>query len=219
MGTITTPELNLIKPDLQEIIKNNWDTQHETNVDKIDAVGSDLEYSVGGWTYIGHNNAGERNVGTVNIDVTADGKFPAGTFSMLRLYMRYDLNSAGEFVSLRLNGDTSGSNYFSGRTQYDAAGNFVDAGYSNPLSRFVIGVGGTISTNNLICTLYNTHQNDLTSFRGTAVRQSDSATAHWIMFAHGRRATNIGPITELNLTVFGDQFVYMVWWLEGFKVP
>lgn len=36
MGATSTPNLGLIKPDLQEVIKANWTTQHAQNMNSID---------------------------------------------------------------------------------------------------------------------------------------------------------------------------------------
>src|SRR5690606_9640413 len=61
----------------------------------------DIEEAALGWTPIG---AGEQsNVSAFVIDATAGGKYPPGTFSMMRLYLRGDMDGEAQWLSLNIN--------------------------------------------------------------------------------------------------------------------
>lgn len=216
MGFTTTPVLGLIKPDTNEVIKNeNWANQHQNNMDIIDGLRPQLDIAKNAWTYIAHKDEGAGD--SFDIDITVGGKFPAGTFSKIRLYLRYDLSVAGELVSLRLNDNTT-TDHETIRKLWDASTAALTNVHNTGLSRFVVGYGGTVSTNNAVVLLSRIDTGIDVTHQTTCCRQSDSATSHFFVKMWGIKRASIGAINKLTLSVDGiETFTGLIWWAEGYR--
>lgn len=197
----------------------------EDELQRIDGETTDLEdrvteienQGVLGWTYITH---GTGSGATITLDATDGGRFSVGTFGMLRLSGRFDLDTTGE-IFMRLNGDTS-TIYRSGSLTFSSGGVVVTNRASATLGSWSIAHGATLSTNNFITTIFHTNTNELNNYQSTSTRQSNTASTHdWTNHWGSLSATGVGPIAELNLlaTAGASSMVELHWWLEGFKLP
>jgi hypothetical protein len=196
----------------------------EARVDALEAG-----TTIPGWTPI---QSGNSTGASFDIDLTDGGRFAVGEFALVRLFMRYDL-SALSGVNLQINADAGGNAYMWGMRQLDAANPAGDL-TAFPISRTALGIddlvhqtatgswriglGSTVSTNNLVCTLFHMNGNVLHSFQATSNRQSTSATTHAEATAWGALTSLLSAVPS-TLRLVAANFVDAWWWAEGYRVP
>lgn len=211
-------------PDVPRDIRNLAEDVNNANAaTDIEIAGIDQRLatveaqSVPGWTYIGH---GQNQGAAFDIDVTGGGVFPAGTFGMVKLYARYDLDGDGT-VRLRVNNRTGIHN--TAMTTWDNLGQF-DGNFSFNVSdddQWFIGQGGTSSVNNLEVIIHHTNEASSLPYRAVSVRQSANRSVARNSVAWGFiNGTEL--LTVINMRPFTDnlnEFADFRWWLEGFRLP
>ncbi|GAB3224101.1 hypothetical protein GCM10027447_12360 [Glycomyces halotolerans] len=196
-------------------------TADDATIASLDARLTALENGTGGigWIPIA---TGSNSGASFSIDLTAGGLFPdPPLFNLIRLHMRYDLDASDGQVRMQINGD-SDAVYRSGMVVLDAEGNIdtsvVD--HESAGSSWVIGHGSTVSTGNLICTIFHTAANPgLLNFQSTSTRESDTASVQRFAPAWGD-LTSTKTLSSLTLLVGGAATSYSSawWWVEGLRM-
>lgn len=209
----TTPHLGLFKPAGGDLIKVQRDLNQ--NLDKIDTFASKTDL---GWTYVDSGVANDVN--SFIIDFTIGGKFPAGTFSMVRVFMAGTNDaSIGSSVRMRVNSDDTTDLYKKSRLGFD---------YTDGISNVNTSVSSTLwegsffndtdDGNTFEFTIFGTKENSKLSLLGTGVRILSGDTHYFIA----------GDLSEArlldSLQIFlatGVNFINTVWFAEGFleEVP
>lgn len=203
----------------------------ETEIIRVDDNISDLDerltaietghgpFQSASWRPIATGTTG--SVDSFQIDLTDDGRFTTPPrWNLVRVYMRFDLNDSGggtARVNMQINGDNSPS-YNSGFITYDADGNLDLTSHLSDGGSWRIAHGATISTNNLILTLFHTASDPgLINFQCESARHSSGSNVHRRTFAWG--ALGSGGLTPefLSFETFGgaDGFNNAWWWAEG----
>lgn len=188
-----------------------------TNID--DRVGVIEEQGVPGWTYIAKGN----NTGPAfNIDVTRGGVFSAGTFDLIRIHMRFELDVVGGWVVGRPNNDQTAGRYRSGSLIWGADGSLKESFYNGSTSGWRVGHGDTGGTNNLILEIFSTNGDSLLNFQGTSTRMAgNSATMRWNQH-WGDLNEGVGaPMSffRMSASIGANTFDNAWWWVEGFRAP
>jgi hypothetical protein len=169
---------------------------------------------VRGWVSVG---SGDRAgaTGLFDIDVTAGGKYPAGTFSRLRLVLMGDLEATG-VVALRVNAQATG--YISGLTARDMTDNLDVATHGGTETYWRIASWGTVSSNVCEAVIYGTQDTTLTCM-STGSRSSATASVHNYSMSWGGvtasalvASLRVMPISAAN--TWGDE---LHWELEGYR--
>ena len=171
-----------------------------------------------GWVPI--NSGLHASTGFFDVDVTAGGMFPAGTFELLRLHLRGHLDDVGT-VWVRPNND-SGAGYITGGNVARASdGDVVDSFHNASAGEMRVAQWGTRAAGNTAkVTLYRTGGTGHTvTMESSGVRNADSAADHRFSRYGGRVNT---PMLISSLRVAGTigdatQFEDVRWWLEGYR--
>src|SRR5690554_7736615 len=125
----------------------------------------DIEEAALGWTPIG---AGEQsNVSAFVIDVTAGGKYPAGTFSLMRLYLRGQMDGTAQWLSLNINDSLTEDSHRTSWLVYDAEGNLDENGTEDRVAWRIAFWSGTLIANVAQVTLYATNIPSFVSYEAT----------------------------------------------------
>lgn len=180
-----------------------------------------LENGTGGigWIPIATgNNSGA----TFPVDLTAGGKFPSPPlWNLVRVHMRVDLDEVGE-VRLQINGEND-QVYRSGSSMLDSVvpANTDPANWHREAQpTWSIAHLSTISTGNLVLTLFHTAANPgLLNFQCLSSRHSSDASVHRHTFASGQVTTAKTLTSLLFRTGAGaTSFVNAWWWAEGLRM-
>lgn len=200
----------------------------DTKISDLDATISDLQSRTAaledgtggaGWIPIA---TGSDSGSTFSVDLTAGGKFPSPPlWNLVRVHMRADLDAAGE-IRLQINGDGD-SVYRSGAAMFDAespANSDPSNWHRFDQPTWSIAHLSTISTGNLILTLFHTAANPgLINFQCTSARQSDDANVHRQTIASGSLTSAKTPTSLLFRTGAGaTEYVDAWWWAEGLRM-
>lgn len=186
-----------------------------------------------GWTPIQNGTA--VSAGTIDVDLTDGGRFVAGEFELVRLFMRYDLDATGT-IGCRINNESSAI-YNTGTRQLDAANpagdltafpitqaglGIDDLGFTTATSSWRIGQGATVSTNVLETTFFHMNANNFHSYISKSTRMSTSGTTHAIADHWGNlisAAAAVPSSLRLFLGSGATIFTQAWWWAEGYRLP
>jgi hypothetical protein len=211
---------------------DNTVTDHESRLALLEAGTSMV-----GWVPV---QAGSSSGASFDIDLTDGGRFSAGEFALVRLHMRFDLDTTGGVLA-RINNDTGGNVYVYGARTLDATNpadpiaisstpfNLTRAAlgvdqliHQDGVSAWQIGWGGTVSSNVLEAEFFHMNGNNLHAFMSRSVRQSTSATTHAESTHWGflPSALSAAPSSIRILPGSGATNIEQAWWwAEGFRVP
>lgn len=208
-------------PILAESVENEL-VRIDNTINNINGRLDDLESgngpaNVASWRPIGRGTVSneERFV----VDLTDSGRFPTPPlWDLVRFYMRFDLDVSA-YIHLRINSDST-EMYTWGLLEYDANGHLDDAQHDTSDTFFQIGKGATVSTNNMILTLFSMAfpaESDLVNFQCETSRKSTSPTVHRRSLAWGSLDhTHALSAESLKFSVTGEGgFVNAWWWMEG----
>jgi hypothetical protein len=204
---------------LAEVVQDKFVTT-DTTLSDLTARVTALETGTGGagWIPI---DFGSDSGASFSIDLTAGGKFPSPPlWNMVRFHMRVDLDAVGT-VSCRVNGDAD-SVYTAGSSVVDAENNFDAVNWYFPgSSSWRIAHLSTISTGNLILTLFRTDANPgLISFQCESARMSSTdGSVHRRTHAWGA-LTSAKTLSSMQFFAVDGamSFVNAVWWAEGLRM-
>lgn len=166
---------------------------------------------LGGWSRIAAGS--ESGVGAFDIDLTAGGSFPAGTFGTIRVRADGFVDGASG-IGLRVNGQT-GNTYIREVLTFDiAAGGTIDeAQHNTGGSAWLLGEWGTGQYNPLEFTIFRASDSVEISMQ----YQSSNLGSGKASIGGGRYNGNILPST---LTLFiangGTEFSQISWEVEGY---
>ena len=159
----------------------------------------------------------EDTVGFFDIDLTAGGRFPAGTFALIRFHAHGSLDDEG-FVWARVNNDTTGSDHRWGyKTEEFASGEVVDFDRSAGAGQWQVGHWSTTACS-LELTLIGTHVSQNVQFRSESSR-AGGTTDHVITRAAGRLMVSqlVDSLRVAGSIGDSSQFTTLRWWVEGYR--
>jgi hypothetical protein len=152
------------------------------------------------------------------IDATAAGKYPAGTFSMMRLHMRGRL-SASEYITLNVNDSLTSDSHRRGWIRRRASdGTVSDSGFGDSTTWRIGYWSGVLIGNTATVGLFETDIASFVSFRGESEFQSGVGTSHFKTETWGRLNENrqVSSLRVGNI-LGGVTFVGTRYWLEGYR--
>jgi len=185
----------------------------------LQAEVSDLEdgTSLIGWVPVA---SGVQGVGTgpFTIDITDGGRFPAGTFDMLRLYLHGDLDGTGS-VRLRTNATING--HRTSAYTISATGTVGDTTFQDAASQWFLAFWNTSNNNHVECTIIDTGGTVAASYMSkgsqTSAINSNNLNSHcWGELTENRLidSLEIRPFSDAS-NLFGN--VGVKWWVEGYR--
>ena len=176
---------------------------------------TDIEEAALGWVPIG---AGEQsNVSAFVIDVTAGGKYPAGTFQLLRLYLRGQMDGTSQWVTLNINDSLTSESHRTSWLLYDAEGTLDENGINDGTTWRVAFWSGSLIGNVAQVTLYATDVPAFVSYEATGTMIASGATASRKSLTWGRLNEN-RLVSSLRVGRVGSSNISSCrWWLEGWR--
>jgi hypothetical protein len=191
----------------------------EDELERIDAaiqVAADAAAEAAlGWTPIG---SGTHTGDAFSIDVTAGGKWPAGTFGLMRLHMRGQLADTA-WPTLGLNGIGDAGSHRRGYILRRASDGAVEEADFDDTTVWRIGNwASAITGSTLTCTLYGTDGLNLVSFDSFSSRQSGASATHIEGRFWGRHNSTV-LVSSLRVGTTSPVTTYdaLQWWLEGYR--
>lgn len=186
----------------------------EAELSRIDSDVADLQAEVArGWIPIG---SGEE-LSNFTIDLTAGGKFPAGTFSLIRVYLRGSLTVDGVRIQVRVNGDTTPELHLrSWMVHRMDTGALVESG-ADAVTSWPVGLWSTGASCNSRITIYRTDVSSILSFDAVGYRASSGNTLRYRMQSNGHLAA-ARLLSSLQVFPFTGSIARCFWWAEGFRV-
>jgi len=175
----------------------------------------DIEEAALGWTPIG---AGEQsNVSAFVIDATAGGKYPPGTFSMMRLYLRGDMDGEAQWLSLNINNSLTEDSHRTSWLRYNAQGTLEANGHEDRVTWRIAYWSGALIANAAQVTLYATDVPSFVSYEATGTYIASGASASRRSITWGRLNEN-RLVTSLRVGRIGTADIATCrWWLEGWR--
>jgi hypothetical protein len=190
----------------------------ENQMVRIDDDIATLQTAVAhGWVPI---DAGtESGVDTFDIDPTAGGLYPAGTFALMRLYLRGSTDG-DSYVTLRVNDSVADSHRRGWVTFRTDTGAAVDSGHGDATNARIAD-WSSVFGNNCQVTIFNTDISSHVSWEADAGRIASSGEFHRRMFAHGSRKDGNVIVSSLTIGTAAPvaDFTSCRWILEGLRLP
>lgn len=211
--------LKLIVLEGLEIAKNYPTAVHDDNMDLIDPLEDDIDIIEPGWTFITSGSI----PGTTNsfsIDATAGGKWPPGSFELLRLHLLSHGNNTGH-IFCKLNTAGPGDYRWGSIAVDSATGNVVisGAGHAANTNQWVLGrtANAILSITNAV--MFDIGRAVLSSYQSSCARIHSGASAFYFD-SWGALDTSLdSPVASLEIIAEVGDFTLANWLLEGFRVP
>jgi len=203
----STPKLGLYKPGPAEIIDVTQDLNQ--NLDKIDTFASKTDL---GWTFIA--SGGPEN-NSFTIDITDGGKWPAGTFSMVRVKMSGRVATAGSIILLRVNNDSTADLHRRARIGFKFTDGLVSLSASGLSTSWHAGSWSSDDFNLCEFTIFGTKVSAQLSFVGNTIRTEASDTSTNNIYNIIGGDLSVARLLD-NLRVDNGSFRDTLWVAEGF---
>jgi hypothetical protein len=192
--------------------------QVEDELERIDNDVAGLQTEVAqGWRPI---DAGvESGVTGFDIDATAGGIYPAGTFAMMRLYLRGSTDGDA-YLALRV-GDLVADSHRRGWVTFRTdTGAVVDSGQGDATNARVADWSSVFS-NNCDVLIFNTGTSSHVSWEASSSRIASSGEFHRRMLAHGARIDGNVLVSTLRISTASPvvDILSCRWILEGLRLP
>ena len=183
----------------------------ESELLRIDGDVADLQAEVArGWTPIGSGNESSN----FTIDLTAGGKFPAGTFEVMRLYMRGSLSTDGTLVQVRVNSDTTSGMHRAGWMIFTPSTGATEGDVRDATS-WPVAQWSTANVGLAEVTIFNTHISTQLGYRANGYRGGSTSARR--VFEAGGDLLNSRLINSLQVFPFTGGITACRWWVEGFR--
>lgn len=164
-----------------------------------------------GWIPIGNGHV--TDVFAWTLDLTDGGRFPPGTFHMMRVYLRGNLDSTG-LISVRLNNDDTPGLHRGTLLVRDGAGDLVEHDMRDS-SIWRIGHWATVTANTLKLEMTLTHLPAFVAFRSEGERQHSGVNNSRKSQAWGRLNSSL-LVDSLRFLTDSDGYSSVYWWAEGY---
>ena|SRR5690554_1196584 len=190
----------------------------EAELSRIDGDVADLQAEVArGWTPIA--SGGEAAVSAFTVDVTAGGRYPAGTFSLLRLHLRGQMDSDAQWLSLNINNSLDADTHRRGWLQFRASdGTVTDSGMGDATTWRIGYWSGQLVGNTCTVELFDTDIASFVSYKSTSEYQSGNASTFYRTECWGRLNEN-RLVSSLRVGRVGSSNISSCrWWLEGYRI-
>lgn len=186
----------------------------EGELERVDQSLSTVQTDVArGWRPIGHN---DEPGGVFNIDLTAGGKFPAGTFTIIKVYLRGDLSEFGTRLNVRVNNDSTAGLH---RRAYEVRRldnqAIIESG-SDAVTSWPVAYWGTATNSIAEMTMWPCDGSRRVTMKAWSVRTSGISS-------NRERLESQGDLEEARLVsslqvfpLVGD-IVQCSWWAEGWR--
>src|SRR5690606_22028030 len=199
----------------QPILAEAVEAEASRVANDIAGLAEDIEEAAVGWTPIG---AGEQsNVSAFVIDVTAGGKYPPGTFSLMRLYLRGEMDGDAQWVSLNINNSLTEDSHRTSWLRYNAQGSLEASGHEDRVTWRIAYWSGTLIANVAQVTLYATNTPSYVSYEATGTYIATGGSASNRSVTWGRLNEN-RLVTSLRVGRIGTADIATCrWWLEGWR--
>src|SRR5690554_3660339 len=163
-------------------------------------------------------SGGEAVVSVFTVDVTADGRYPAGTFSLMRLHLRGQMVSDAQWLSLNINNRLDADTHRRGWLQFRASdGTVTDSGMGDATTWRIGYWSGQLVGNTCTVELFETGIASFVSFRSTAEYQSGASSTFYRTECWGRLNEN-RLVSSLRVGRVGSSNISSCrWWLEGWR--
>lgn len=168
-----------------------------------------------GWVPIGSGE--EAATSAFVIDLTAGGAYPAGTFSLMRLYFRGDMDGSAQWLTLNINDSLTSESHRSSWLAYDADGALDESGNGDLTTWRLAYWSGVLIGNAATATLYSTDVDSFVSYEGTGTYIASGSTASRRSFSWGRLNENRLPSSLRVGRVGTDNIANCRWWAEGWR--
>ena len=186
----------------------------EDELERVDAAVADVQDAVSrGWVPI----ASGEETGSFTIDLTAGGRYPPGTFSIIEIFYRGSLSTETGLQN-RVNGDNTPNLHRRGWTvQATSSTNFVE-NEANDGTAWRIARWSTATANTAHVRIFETNRLSILSMQATATRVATGTTLR-------HRTEAQGDLNESRLldsiqvfTVVGS-ITAMTWHAVGYRAP
>lgn len=161
----------------------------------------------------------ESGVLAFDIDATAGGTYPAGTFSMMRLYLRGSTDG-DSYVTMRINDSVDSSHRRGWVTFRTDTGAVIDSGHGDA-SNARIADWSSVFSNACNVLIFNTSTSSHVSWEADSARIATTGEFHRRMLAHGARvdANNLVSSIRIATAVPAVNLLSCRWVLEGLRLP
>ena len=184
---------------------------------RVDNDIAEIQTELGrGWVPI---DSGEED-GNFTIDLTAGGKFPAGTFSLIRIYFRGSTSADGVRVQARVNEDTTPELHLRAWQVVNTnSGAIVDSleGNNPDVTSWPFAYWSSAASCNAQMLIYRTDVPSILSMEATSYRAASGANARHIGTFRGHLAEP-RLLHSLRIFPFTGVINDCLWWAEGFRV-
>lgn len=207
------PDPANVPADIQALA-DSADTDVKSLEDRIAALESSTRY---GWTFIDSGT----QTGEFDVDFTAAGKYPAGTFDILRLHFQPYLVSGNSWLIAQTNGVIDSTFYNRGWIGWEFDGGTRNRFESNTSDRWALGYISAQDGCNVETTIYRANVASKLPMRSVSNRGGPSSfdLNREIMHCHGSVNTDT-LINSMRLFVTGTETLGTIHWhVEGFLTP
>lgn len=168
-----------------------------------------------GWVPIAQDV--EASVSSFIIDLTDGGRFPAGTFSRIKVSMRGNLVTGPLRIFARVNNDSTPGLHRSGMVTQDSTGAIVVGGTEwGDENRWRVGYWHILTNNTCEIEIYGSQSSGFgLPYQATATRNGTTAGTHQFSTAGGRLEGSL-LISSLQMSSDGGTWDAVRWWAEGY---
>jgi hypothetical protein len=192
-----------------------WRQDHKRLEIRDTTAGAWQQLNPSGWVSIVEDSFSGTPPFTV--DLTQSGKFPAGTFSAVRIRARGSMSGSAGHVTIRVNNDSTTDMHVSARVRHNASTGEDDFS-QGPGTVWRIGRWGTIAgQSNLECTIYHTGVSNILSFSSNSKMLGSTAavsfeTVFWGALTESRLLSSL----RFNTTDAASDFSAFNYQIEGY---
>ena len=206
------PGVTLTGEDGADILAEAVETELERIDSDIQDV-SDAATEAGlGWVPISEGSAS--NVGNLDIDLTDDGRFPAGTFREIEITINASQDTTAVVICRINNDDTAGLHRAGFITWALSDGSVVDSESNTSTNRYKIGQFVNLSGNTARILLQRCDESSNVPMQATATAPSSS-----VSMAAGRlEANRLVDSVRIGHDVGGVTFGTIRWQARGYRV-
>lgn len=184
----------------------------EAELSRIDGDVADLKAEVArGWTPIGSGNESSN----FTIDLTAGGKFPAGTFELIRVHMRGSLTVDGVRIQVRVNADNTAGLHRHARWVWNADGSSLADSTAFDGTAWPVAEWSTANVGLAEFTIFRTNVSSQLGYVTQGYRGGGTGVRR--LFLAGGDLVSSRLLNSLQVFPVSGQVATCFWWAEGYR--